>query len=164
MLTTNGTALTTLLQSKTLLDALDTMASYGQVTDSMNTLVLDVRANADQLAEVQSQQQHQEQQIEPEAIRNRNGALLNPGPRYRRPPTASERPAEAFIIDWLRRPYAYGPTNAKSTRHREFRDHRPAPFARCGLATRTPAGANLIAVSGYTLVFAFVAVRYSRWE
>jgi hypothetical protein len=91
MLTTNGTALTTLLQSKTLLDALDTMASYGQVTDSMNTLVLDVRANADQLAEVQSQQQHQEQQIEPEAIRNRNGALLNPGPRYRRPPTASER-------------------------------------------------------------------------
>src|SRR6202030_1008902 len=67
MLTTNGTALTTLLQSKTLLDALDTMASYGQVTDSMNTLVLDVRANADQLAELQSQQQHQEQQIAAQA-------------------------------------------------------------------------------------------------
>ena len=67
MLTTNGTALTTLLQSKTLLDALDTMASYGQVTDNMNTLVLDVRATADQLTELQSQQQHKEQQIAAQA-------------------------------------------------------------------------------------------------
>jgi surface antigen len=67
MLTTNGTALTTLLQSKTLLDALDTMVSYEQVTDNMNTLVLDVRANTDQLTELQSQQQHKEQQIAAQA-------------------------------------------------------------------------------------------------
>ena len=67
MLTTNGTALTTLLQSKTLLDALDTMVSYQQVTDNMNTLVLDVRANTDKLTELQSQQQYKEQQIAAQA-------------------------------------------------------------------------------------------------
>jgi len=63
LITANGTALTTVLQSKTLLDALDTMVSYGQVTDSMSTVVLDVRRNADQLTELQSQQQQEEQRI-----------------------------------------------------------------------------------------------------
>jgi peptidoglycan DL-endopeptidase CwlO len=67
MLTTNGAAVTTLLQSKTLLDALDTMVSYEQVTDNMNTLVLAVRANTDQLTELQSQQQLKEQQIAAQA-------------------------------------------------------------------------------------------------
>ena len=66
IITTNGTALTTLLQSKTLLDAIDTMVSYEQVTDNMNTLVLDVRANVDQLTKLQSQQ-HEEQQIAAQA-------------------------------------------------------------------------------------------------
>ena len=67
VLTTNGTAVTTLLQSKTLLDALDTLVSYEQVADNMNTLVLAVRANADQLTELQSQQQQKEQQIAAQA-------------------------------------------------------------------------------------------------
>ena len=67
VVTTNGTALISLLQSKTLLDALDTMVSYEQVTERMNTLVLDVRANADQLAKLQSRQQHEEQQIAAQA-------------------------------------------------------------------------------------------------
>jgi surface antigen len=67
MVTTSGAALSTLLQSKTLLDALDTMVSYEQVTDRMNTLVLDVRANANQLTELRSQQQHEEQQIAAQA-------------------------------------------------------------------------------------------------
>jgi surface antigen len=67
VVTTNGTALITLLQSKTLLEAIDTMVSYEQVTDNMNTLVLDVRANADQLTELRSQQQHEEQQIAAQA-------------------------------------------------------------------------------------------------
>ena len=68
VITTNGSALTTLLQSKTLLDAFDTMASYQQVTDNMNTLVLEVRANTDQLTELQSRQQHEQQQIAAQAV------------------------------------------------------------------------------------------------
>jgi surface antigen len=67
VVTTNGTALNWLLQSKTLLDALDTMVSYEQVTDNMNTLVLEVRANADQLTKLQSQQEHEEQQLAAQA-------------------------------------------------------------------------------------------------
>src|ERR1019366_7259748 len=67
IVTTNGTALTILLQSKTLLDAFDTMVIFEQVTDNMNTLVLDVRANVDRLTELQSQQQHEEQQIAAQA-------------------------------------------------------------------------------------------------
>jgi len=43
------------------------MVSYEQVTDNVNTLVLDVRANADQLTELQSQQQRKEQQIAAQA-------------------------------------------------------------------------------------------------
>ena len=67
VVTTNGTALTTVLQSKTLLDALDTMVSYEQVTDNMNRLVRNVRANADELTALQSQQQYEEQQIAAQA-------------------------------------------------------------------------------------------------
>ena len=67
VVTTNGTALTTVLQSKTLLDALDTMVSYEQVTENMNRLVRDVRANADQLMALQSQQQYEEEQIAAQA-------------------------------------------------------------------------------------------------
>lgn len=62
-ITSNGTALTVLLNSKTLVQAIDTVVSYGQVTEDMNTLVDDVRSNVDELQALQTQQSQQEQQI-----------------------------------------------------------------------------------------------------
>lgn len=62
-ITTSGTALTVLLNSRNLVDAIDTVVSYQQVTGSMDQLVADVRTNMQQLSALQSQQSQQQQQI-----------------------------------------------------------------------------------------------------
>lgn len=85
-ITTNGTAVNALLQSRTLMDALDKVVSYGRVTDDMNTLVLDVRRNADQLSELQSQQQEEERQIaaEVDAVQTLHTQALQEQARFQR--------------------------------------------------------------------------------
>jgi surface antigen len=62
-ITTSGTALTVLLNSRNLVDAIDTVLTLGHVTHSMDTLVADVRRSADQLTALQSQQRDEQQQI-----------------------------------------------------------------------------------------------------
>ncbi len=62
-ITTDGTALTAVLSSQSLAQGLDRLLSYQQVTDGMETLLLRVRGEVQELADLQLQQHQQQQQI-----------------------------------------------------------------------------------------------------
>ena len=62
-ITSDGSALAALVNSRNLVDALDHLLTYQQVTDRMEEFVLDVHREADELVSLQASQRDEQQQI-----------------------------------------------------------------------------------------------------
>ncbi|MBV8194460.1 MAG: CHAP domain-containing protein [Candidatus Dormibacteraeota bacterium] len=82
--TTSNSALRLLANSKSLDQTLDTLVSYSQITDSMNTLVQRVHASEDQLQQLDTEQRAEQQQIQQQVttVQSEQAQALQDESRY----------------------------------------------------------------------------------